>query len=227
MSASVLFYAPDVDGYQETLTYARAFFTSDSGQVDIMQKENPYDQVALNGYPKFRVSAQYTFFQQKDVVIFESLMKEAKETFIYMPLWFSLMQLDGAYTSGSSSSIPVEAPEGNPWNALSTTNYLHYTAWADGYFNSAAPSTAARDIYTTFIRFDNSDKYTYNHITFPWVSAVDLTNEEIDFTGAPAFNGNDKDLVAPVIRVNVVGSDFSYNLSGPEVMTATVQMVEL
>lgn len=227
MSASVLFYAPDVDGYQETLTYARSFFTSDSGQDDIINKQNMFNESGLRyvPYPKYTVSAQYTFFKEKDVVIFESLMKEAKETFIYMPLWFSLMQLDGAYTSGSSVSIPVEAPEGNPWNALSTTNYLHFTAWADGYFSGSA--TSARDVYTTFIRFDNSDKYTYNHITFPYVSAVDLTNEELDFGSAPAFNGNDKDLVAPVIRVNVIGSDFSYSLSNPEAMTATVQMVEL
>ena len=224
MSEKVLFYAPDVDGYRETINWPRTFFTADSGAFEITNKTDPYNQSAIEPIPKFKVSAQYTFFTQKDVAIFESLMREAKEEFIYMPLWFSLMQLDGAFSSGSSANLPVEAPEGNPWKAISTTNYLQFTAWALGLLTSSATDARAN---TFFIRFDNSDKYTYNLITSPLISGVDLTNEELDFASAPAFNGNDKDLVAPVIKVNVTGVDFSYNMTASQIMTATVQMEEL
>ena len=227
MSEKVLFYAPDVDGYRETLNWPRTFFTADSGAFEITNKTDPYNQSAIEPIPKFKVSAQYTFFTQKDVAIFESLMRKAKEEFIYMPLWFSLMQLDGPYDLLSSgTTVSVEAPEGNPWNALDTTNYLHFTAWALGYLTSSA--TEARS-NTFFIRFDNSDKYTYTLITDPLISTVDLTNEEINFASDPTslVGGNDKDLVAPVIKVNVTGVDFSYNMTASQIMTATVQMEEL
>ena len=222
MSAKVLFYAPDTDGYQETFNWPRTFFTGDSGAFQVTNKTDPYNQE--EPIPKYNVTARYTFSTQKDVAIFESLMREAKEEFIYMPLWFSLMQLDGAFSSGSTANLPVEAPEGNPWKAISTTNYLHFTAWALGFFTSSATDARSN---TFFIRFDNSDKYTYNLITSPLISGVDLTNEELDFASAPAFNGNDKDLVAPVIKVNVTGVDFSYNMTAAQVMTATVRMEEL
>ena len=227
MSEKVLFYAPDVDGYQETINWPRTFFTADSGAFEITNKTDPYNQSAIEPIPKYKVSAQYTFFTQKDVAIFESLMRDAKEEFIYMPLWFSLMQLDGAYDSLSSASVPVEAPEGNPWSALDTTNYLQFTAWALGYLTSSATEARAN---TFFIHFSSSSKYTYNLITDPLISTVDLTNEEIDFASnptSPSFSGSDKDLVAPVIKVNVTGVDFSYNMTASQIMTATVQMEEL
>lgn len=223
MSEKVLFYAPDVDRYRETINWPRTFFTADSGAFEITDKTDPYGQSSIQPIPKFKVTAQYTFFTQKDVAIFESLMREAKEEFIYMPLWFSLMQLNGSYTSGSSANLPIEAPEGNQWQALDPNEYIKFTSWTMIYVTGTTDSRPN----TFFIRFDNSDKYTYNLITSPLISGIDYGNSELDFASAPAFNGNDKDLVAPVIKVNVTGVDFSYNMTASQIMTATVQMEEL
>ena len=101
MSDIALFLPPLLKGYSETIKLQRQFHEFDHGAFEHYPVQDFNNGISEWG--KYMVNATYKVIGIRDSSTFEQLIIKGARDSLWVPLWASRMQLNGAHSSGVST----------------------------------------------------------------------------------------------------------------------------
>jgi len=175
-------FIPLLEGYSEKYFVVRSMQTCDDGQVLFTNLQDVDDNTL--DWAKVDVRAKYSVLGEKDCAAIENLLIEGKDNFIWMPLWWSQMQIDETFTS---PDVTVDVTDSSILNNTSTAHtQFQGTEW--GYTNEPRPNIRA-------MLMSASDHYVNEVLEISSVASTSIT-----LTSAPTNTYVSGDFITPVIK---------------------------
>ena len=191
-----MLFTPEKGGYSESHHFKTALNKFDGENYSVYNLQDQFG--VYDEWDKFTINMTILALGEREAGVLKTLVIEGMNNYIYMPLWWSRMEMDGVF-AGATVSVKDDSLN---------QNYLEYTEFDftdHGYTN-------VRPDVKVFLRSANN---IYNHELATLGSVTYGGSPGITLSSSPSNVYVDGDLVIPAVKCMIKkGANLKQKISG-------------
>jgi len=211
MSSNVLMLPPIKDSYSEVRIMPTSMITFDNGGLSFLSKSDLFDNA--NEYAKLKIGMNLSTFTEKQYNILNSLLYEGVSSTIRVPVYFSQMNLNSAFTSGTTVNVKA-------------SSYCSSLAYSEFYGKRYGLGITVPRPNVELLLVRQAEPNAVPEFEVFTISSIDSSANTITTSASPTVSFAENDHVYPLITCTLSNS-VPFKAGNPNFLNVSIEAIEI